>query len=156
MSSSVNNLELLGRALGASLEAIGATPYNVGFFNRIFQKEENEFGENTEAKQDAVEDTDVEKMVEVFLFARPREHSNILPSLGLGVSEMMGVFNAQSEAALDILTKTDTVLNEEDGSPEHICAMEKVLADVLCQNEEELLESIVAKLVELDNDDGDP
>jgi hypothetical protein len=158
MSSSVANLDLLGTALAACLEAIGEAPHNIGFLNRIYQIEEDEHDheeeeedeEHFENEQHVVENP-IEKMVDVFIFARSKERSSILPTLKLGISEMMGVFHAQSEAELDTLATISTVLNNEDGGFERKCAMELALADVSYEYEEELWDSIAAKLAALEN-----
>lgn len=149
MSSSVANLDLLGRALATCLEAIGEAPHNVGFLNSVYQIEDGE--ERVENEKSGVE-VPIAKMVDIFIFARSKERSCILPTLKLGISEMMGVFHAQSEAELGALATINTVLNDEDGSFERKGAMEQVLADISYENEEELWDDIVTRLVDLDND----
>lgn len=149
MSSSVANLDLLGRTLATCLEAIGEAPHNVGFFNRVFEIEDD--GEEDENEIYPVENL-TEKMVDVFLFARSKERSSILPTLKLGISEMMGIFHAQSEAELDALSAVDTVTNEEGKSSEH-SAMEQALADVSYEDDEELWNNMIARLEALDKGD---
>ena len=150
LSSSIANLDLLGRAVAACLEAIGEAPHNIGFLNRVYQIEEDE--EDVENDQHVVdEDPHQEEIVDVFIFARSKERSSILPTLKLGISEMMGVFHAQNEAELNILATINTEIKKEDGSFERKCAMEQALADVSFENEEELWESIVANLATLEN-----
>ena len=138
MSSSVANLDLLGKALSATLEAVGDAPHNIGFLNRIYQGEDDEDAENE--PQDSIE-----KMVDVFVFARSKERSSILPTLKLGVSEMMGVFHAQSDTELNALTAI-SVVTKEDGDLDQKSAMEQALVDVTFEKEEELWNSIVEKL----------
>jgi len=148
MSSSIANLDLLGRSVAACLEAIGEDPHNIGFLNRgAYETEEEEDAEN----DPHVDEDPSQQMVEVFIFARSKERSSVLPTLKLGISEMMGVFHAQSEAELNTLTTINTVVKDEDGSFERKSAMEQALADVSFENEEELWESIVANLATLEN-----
>lgn len=146
MSSSVANLDLLGRTLATCLEAIGEAPHNVGFLNRVFELEEDE---EQDENEDYAEENPTEKMVDVFLFARSKERSSILPTLKLGISEMMGIFHAQSEAELDALTAVDTITNEEGKSSEQ-SAMEQALADVSYEDDEQLWNNIIAGLEALD------
>ena len=176
MSASVDNLDLLGTALASCLEAIGDAPHNIGFLNRIDQIEEDDdlhdhdhdHEGDEEEDEDENEDEDEEhfeneqdvfegpiEMVDVFIFARSKERSSILPTLKLGISEMMGVFHAQSEAELDTLATISTVMNIEDGSFERKCAMELALADVTHEDEEELWLSIIAKLEALESENLD-
>lgn len=179
MSASVDNLDLLGTALASCLEAIGDAPHNIGFLNRFFEIEgdddlhdhdydhdhEGDEEENEDAEEEKNEDEDEEhfeneqdvaeypiEMVDVFIFARSKERSSIIPTLKLGISEMMGVFHAQGEAELDTLATISTVMNIEDGSFERKCAMELALADVTHEDEEGLWLSIIAKLEALENE----
>jgi hypothetical protein len=151
MSSSIANLNMLGRSLAACLDAVGEAPHNIGFLNRIVHDVLEEDGEQIESETGAIEDP-TETMVDVFLFVRSKERSSILPTLKLGISEMMGVFHAQSETELDILTTLNTVISNEDGGFEKKCAMEQALADVSREHNEEFWNNIVAKLAALENE----
>jgi len=178
MSSSVAYLDPLGRAVAACLEAIGESPHNIGFLNRISPIEEYDHEdedhhdhdhEDEDTDGDGVDDDGVDdvddagddesesdeeegeqqQMVDVFIFARSKERSSFLPTLKLGISEMMGVFHAQSEAELDTLATINTVLTDDTDAEdlfERKCVMEQALADVTFENEEKLWESIVANL----------
>jgi len=167
MSSSVDNLDLLGTAVAACLEAIGEASHNIGFLNRISRFEEessnhdhdhDNIGDDDQSKlrETDVDDgqiiqQDEERVVDVFLFARSKERSSLLPTSKLGVSEMMGVFHAQSEAELDTLATINVIVNEGPGDHEQKSVMEQALADVSFENEEELWESIVTNLSVLDS-----
>ena len=144
LSSSVANLDLLGKALATCIEVVGEAPHNVGFLNRI---------EENEKDDELVIESSGENIVDVFVFARSRERSSILPTLKLGISEMMGVFHAQSEAELEVLTAIQTILNNEDGSFQRISAMEQALADVSVEDEIKLWDRLVAKLAIIADDD---
>ena len=143
MSSSVADLNLLGETLAACLQIVGEAPHNVGFFNRISEIDDEEENDENDS-EDPIE------MVDVFLFARSKERSAILPTLKLGISEMMGVFHAQSEEDLDTLTATTIVVDEEHGTDIIESSMEKALADVSYEDEEDLWNRIVAKLQTLE------
>ena len=163
MSSSVAYLDSLGRAVAACLEAIGEGPLNIGFLNRISPIEEYDHDHNDEDEDEHAdgdgdgddesetddEEGEQEQMVDVFIFARSKERSSFLPTLKLGISEMMGVFHAQSEVELDTLATINTVLTDDidaEGLFERKCVMEQALADITFENEEKLWESIVANL----------
>ena len=88
LSASDKDLKLLGNALSATLAAIGDAPHNVGFLNRLQPLE-------------GIEEPQI--FTDVFVFARSKERSSLVPSLKLGISEMMGVFHAQSDDELQIL-----------------------------------------------------
>lgn len=87
MSSS--NGDALGDAVAAVLNCIGDAPYNVGFLNR--------------------QDEDGEVFTDVYIFARSQERSQTIPELKLGISEMMGVFHAQSPQELELLGTDDAM-----------------------------------------------
>jgi hypothetical protein len=161
ISSSTDNLDLLGRAVASCLDTIGEAPHNIGFLNRLQQTEEEE---DDEEEQDA-------EYVDVYIFARSKERLDILPTLKMGVSEMMGVFHAQSEDELETLGKIDTAVNEEDreylsindddhghshdhdheedGSLKKKSAMEQALADISFEDEEDLWQRITENLATL-------
>jgi hypothetical protein len=83
LSAGLEHLDSLSNALATTLECLDESPYNIGVLNRI------------EEEQDKVD---------VFVFCRSKEQSSLVPSLKLGISEMMGLFHAQSEDELEHLT----------------------------------------------------
>jgi hypothetical protein len=118
LSAADQELPLLGKALAATLKAIGSMPHNVGFLNRLQQ----------------IDDDTPQKFTDVYVFARSKERSSVLPSLKLGISEMMGVFHAQSDEELNILsTRSDM----DDQGP-----MYQALEDVTCEDELALWDAI--------------
>jgi hypothetical protein len=133
LSASREHLHLLAKALSASLDAFGDAPYNIGFLNRPPLREED-YEEDDEEEDDemtsAAADT---SFVDVFLFARSKERSSVLPSLKLGISEMMGLFHAQSDEELKILTTRND--SDEDNEVEN-GLMGQALQDVSFQDEE--------------------
>jgi hypothetical protein len=126
LSATEQHLALLGQALATTLDAVGDAPYNIGILNR---PQEDEHG-NTETP------------VDVFVFARSKERSDVLPSLKLGISEMMGVFHAQNDAELEELVALSE--EEEEGR------MARALRDVSHDEEEGLWERIKENLGQLD------
>jgi hypothetical protein len=126
LSATEQHLTLLGQALATTLDAMGEAPYNIGILNRLQEDEEG----NTETP------------VDVFVFARSKERSDVLPSLKLGISEMMGVFHAQNDAELEELV---ALSEEEEEGP-----MARALRDVSHDEEEGLWERIKENLVQLD------
>lgn len=170
MSSSVENLDLLGKAVATCLESIGEAPHNIGFLNRISRIEEegddhnhnhdhdHDHDDQSDHQQNDVDEGalmqegEQQRMVDVFLFVRSKETSSFLPTSKLGVSEMMGVFHAQSEAELDTLATMNTVTNEINGEPEQKCVMEQALADVSFVDDEALWENIMTNLSDLEAD----
>ena len=103
----------LGTAVADVLSCIGDAPYNVGFMNR----QEEETGEI---------------YTDVYVFARSKERSPSVPELKLGISEMMGVFHAQSLPEFELLGTGDT--------------MSKALSDVTYADENALWIRIQEKL----------
>ena len=87
--------DALGTAVADVLRCIGNAPYNVGFLNR---QEEEESGETI-------------IFTDVYVFARSKERSELVPELKLGISEMMGVFHAQSQSEYDLLRTNETMAN---------------------------------------------
>lgn len=132
LSASDHDLDLLGKALAATLDAVGDAPHNIGFLNRLQPMEEDE-GEGEEPSQ---------KYTDVYVFARSKERSTVLPSLKLGISEMMGVFHAQSDHELQVLSGQDNV---EEGP------MFQALSEVSFVDEEELWDSIKENLRRLES-----
>jgi hypothetical protein len=126
LSATEQHLALLGQALATTLDAVGEAPYNIGILNRHQEDEQS----NTEIP------------VDVFVFARSKERSDVLPSLKLGISEMMGVFHAQSDAELEELV---ALSEEEEEGP-----MARALRDVSHDEEEGLWERIKENLGRLD------
>jgi hypothetical protein len=141
LSASREHLQLLAKALSASLDAFGDAPYNIGFLNRPPPEEEDD--EMTSAAADT-------SFVDVFLFARSKERSGVLPSLKLGISEMMGLFHAQSDEELKILTTRND--SDEDNEVEN-GPMVQALQDVSFQDEEGLWECIKENLMKLEASD---
>lgn len=119
LSAADGNLPLLGKALAASLKAIGNRPHNIGFLNRL-------------QLVDGMDDP--QKYTDVYVFARSAERSAILPSLKLGISEMMGVFHAQSNEELNLLSARR---DKDDQAP-----MYQALEDVTCEDELALWDTI--------------
>ena len=161
LSASEQNLDLLGMALSTVLGTIGDSPYNIGFLNRnqvlLMEEEKDDDDDRHNHSHDHQDDDgddhhhqqeqqqDATSYVDVFLFVRSKERSDIVPSLKLGISEMMGVFHAQSKQELEMLaTSCD---NEEAMGP-----MEQALQDVSYQNEEELWNLIQVTLSQLDQE----
>jgi hypothetical protein len=136
LSASEPNLTKLGEALAATLKSIGDAPYNIGFLNRV-QVDEDDEGSVTSP-------------VDVYVFVRSKERSDILPSLKLGISEMMGVFHAQSDAELEQLVpdpKT-SFANEEDSENKR-GQMFKALEDISFQDTDSLWNKIKDNLENL-------
>ncbi|CAK9056049.1 unnamed protein product [Durusdinium trenchii] len=79
-----SDVMLLGHVLHAVLEVLAEAPYNIGFLNQPAPM--------------------APASPEVFVFARAQERATTVPSLKMGVSEMMGVFHAQSHEELDRFT----------------------------------------------------
>ena len=126
---SSRNYSLLGQVLATTIQSLGTAPYNIGFVNRPEQKEE-------------VEQVVV---VDVYVFVRSKERSTVIPSLKLGISEMMGVFHAQSDAEMEQLvaqTAADT-----SGADNDEPIMAQALNDISYESEEVLWETIKTKLM---------
>lgn len=126
---SSDDLKSLSQVLMEVLRILKDSPYNIGFFNR--RKEEEE--EQTSC------------MVDVYVFARSKERSGVIPGLKLGVSEMMGVFHAQSESELELLAP----LNYEGNNTASDSPMEQALQEVSYENELSLWETIKERLQQL-------
>ncbi|KAG7356551.1 hypothetical protein IV203_001237 [Nitzschia inconspicua] len=153
LSASSQSLNLLGKVLTTVMECLDAAPHNLAFLNRF--SEDND-------ERDLIQK---ELWVDVYVFARSKERSDVLPTLKLGVSEMMGVFHAQSNEELQCLsTLIPREQFEDDGhhSLEHdhdhdhdevieetMSIMEHALADVSIDDEAALWQSIKSKLEEL-------
>jgi hypothetical protein len=131
LSASPSNLNLLGQALAVTLDAVGEAPFNIGFLNRVEKAEEDD------------DDDEETKFVDVFVFARSKERSDVLPSLKLGISETMGVFHAQSDSELTELASYSSA-GGEDGP------MARALKDISFEDEEDLWNSIKTNLMQLD------
>jgi hypothetical protein len=150
-ASDEEHLELLGKALAAALEMIGEAPYNIGFMNRQQMNDhdhdhdhDHEDEEDQEQEEQVVESSIA---VDAFLFVRSKERSSVLPSLKLGISEMMGVFHVQSEAELKELTTPP--LSSLESSEESPIRMARALEDVSFDAEEELWDKIKTRLTQL-------
>lgn len=164
LSASAANLDLLGKAVAACLEAIDDAPHNLSFLNRLnqpidddddyddYNEDGNNFADDDDGDDvnnddgidgdgDNVDDT---PFVDVYVFARSRERSDNLPSLKLGVSEMMGVFHAQSQEELQILSSFVPIDGVREGR--EVSVMEKCLEDVSYDDEETLWNKIKEKL----------
>eukprot|EP00980_Cylindrotheca_fusiformis_P004807 scaffold1028_cov135-Cylindrotheca_fusiformis.AAC.17 len=142
LSASTENLPLLSKALSTSLDAVGDAPFNIGFLNRRMLGEED--------NDDPARSTEELSFVDVFLFARSKERSDVLPTLKLGISEMMGLFHAQSDKELEILAATsndnkDGGEQDDDNSP-----MSRALMDVSYVDEERLWNRIKENLLKLE------
>ena len=121
LSASDKDLKLLGNALSAALDTIGDAPHNIGFLNRPQQLEDSE---------------ESQIFTDVFVFARSKERSSLVPSLKLGISEMMGVFHAQSDDELQIL---GGIVSDRG---ETRLTMTKALSEISYMDEEALWNSI--------------
>jgi hypothetical protein len=129
------------------------------------EDEQQDDNENTDAAATSTTTT----FVDVYLFVRSRERSDQVPEHKLGVSEMMGVFHAQSEeqlekwaslvAAADREVKKDHCLDEDnahdhdhdhDSDPKSM--MYQSLLDVSIDNEGETWELIKEKLSALSSE----
>lgn len=135
LSASTANLDILGIALATCLDAIGEAPHNIGVLNRQ-QNVDKEGSEN---------DSTDETFVDVYLFVRSKERSELVPTHKLGISEMMGVFHAQSSPQLETWASSvndETKKNEGDGSIEPMGMMERALLDVTILNEAQTWEKI--------------
>ena len=149
LSAAEPHLDQLGQALATALSCIsGASPYNIGFLNRIQEDEDEE------------DDSKVTMPVDVYLFVRSKERSSTLPSLKLGISEMMGVFHAQSNDELDQLIvagdkKADDGADAEDDGHDHdhdkaaLGPMAEALLDISVKEEAELWDRIKEALENL-------
>jgi hypothetical protein len=148
LSASTSNLDMLGECLETILESIETAPHNIAFLNRALKND------------DAI--AEHRCYVDVYVFVRRKERSDVLPTLKLGVSEMMGVFHAQSDDELHTLAtlvprQVEAEINIGDQTHDHdhgnsedvISGMERALADVSVSNEVELWASIKDKLVHL-------
>jgi hypothetical protein len=151
LSASTCHLELLGKCLETVMACIDTAPHNIAFLNRPLNNC----------------DTIAEYCcyVDIYVFARSKERSNILPTLKLGISEMMGVFHAQSDDELHTLAtlvprEDETEENGGDRTHDHdhehdnsadvvISGMERALADVSVSNEADLWERIKDELEHL-------
>ena len=158
-SASNEHLEKLAKVLHAASAALSDAPYNIGFLNRPSMDDEG----NTLDSEDS-------SFVDVYLFARSKERSSVLPSLKLGVSEAMGLFHAQSEEELEILKAGEpTMLDEpveENEEDEHDDddddepprgPMAQALQDISYEDGYELWDAMKAILMEQDammTDDG--
>ena len=136
-------LDLLGQALKVTLDAVGGAPFNIGFLNRLQEPLLDE-GETP--------DKDPARYVDVFVFARSQERCQALPSLKLGISEMMGVFHAHSTEELELLaSELATAEASEVGQGGH---MLHALKDVSFQDPKALWKSIKQNLADLDRQVG--
>jgi hypothetical protein len=135
LSATLPHLNLLGEALAVVLDSVGEAPYNVGFLNRPQEQDHD---------HDHDEDEHVESnpvtAVDIYVFVRAKERSSELPTLKLGISEMMGVFHAQSEIELQQLVMTSD--DAEDDGP-----MMRALMDVSYEPSGELWETIKDNLM---------
>ena len=130
LSTVEDELDLLWQALKATLDAIGEAPFNLGFLNREMEQ-----------------DTGPVRCVEVFVFARSKERSMVLPSLKLGISEMMGVFHAQSNEELELLVSE--VANTQDAQVGQGGQMAQALKEVSFEDRTTLWNSIKDSLANL-------
>ncbi|CAE7759980.1 Sirt2, partial [Symbiodinium necroappetens] len=130
-------LDLLGQALKVTLDAVGGAPFNIGFLNRL---EEPLLDEG-----EALDKAPV-RYVDVFVFARSKERSKAIPSLKMGISEMMGVFHAHSAEELELLASELSEASEV-GQGGH---MVQALEEVSFQDSEALWKSIKQNLADLD------
>ena len=132
LSAKRKHLTRLGQALATILDSIGSAPYNIGFLNRPVSLDEND-----------------DVAVDVYVFVRSKERSDVLPSLKLGVSEMMGIFHAQSDAELELLVPTAESSQNDDHKEYDAPPMVRALQDISYQDEAELWETIKTNLSKL-------
>jgi hypothetical protein len=140
LSASTAHLNLLGQALASCMDAIGDAPHNIAFLNRILEVEENEDSNEEEEEEES------SQFVDVYVFARSKERSNVIPTLKLGISEMMGIFHAQSDAELNTLV---SFADPTDDSAERVSLMELALADISIEDEEGLWQTMKDNLSKL-------
>lgn len=157
LSAESSNLKLLEKSLATVLQCLDTAPHNIAFFNRI-AKDDDKVDE--ESLGDSVS-TKESRWVDVYVFARSKERSDILPTLKLGVSEMLGVFHAQSGKELErlctIISREDLPIGEahshdhdhEDYAAGDVSLMEQALLDVNVEDELDLWENIKSKLNDL-------
>jgi hypothetical protein len=150
LSASQANLKVLGQAVAAVVDAIGDAPYNIGFLNRKEQQQQQQVDDEDIGNGDDVDVTSL-LFVDAFVFARSQERSDILPSLKLGISEMMGVFHAQSDSELSTLAPNDTSTQQERDIEEE-GPMSKALTDVSYEEGDALWKEIVENLRHFDDD----
>ena len=173
LSASTAHLDLLAKALTTCLDNIGDSPYNIAFLNRKqkaeFETEDIFFDDkNNDNNNKEIEDHETTDFVDVYLFVRSKERSDHVPEHKLGVSEMMGVFHAQSEEQLerwvsDVVTDTtddeqvhhegeeDDAEDDDDDDHHHDFfdrkgVMYQSLLDVSVENEWEIWEAIKQSL----------
>jgi hypothetical protein len=116
------------------MDALDTRPHNIAFLNRNQGHDDGGDGNENDA---------FIQCVDVYVFARSKERSNVLPTLKLGVSEMMGVFHAQSDEELEILASSIAQDGPNDAKRSQ---MEHALLDVTAQNEDELWHTMKEKL----------
>jgi hypothetical protein len=134
LSATSNHTSLLSRALAVVMDALDTRPHNIAFLNRNQGHDDGGDGNENDA---------FIQCVDVYVFARSKERSNVLPTLKLGVSEMMGVFHAQSDEELEILASSIAQDGPNDAKRSQ---MEHALLDVTAQNEDELWHTMKEKL----------
>lgn len=137
LSASQEHLDSLANALQICLDAIKDAPYNIGFLNRPAMDEDGKVAD----PEDSV--------VDIYLFARSKERSSILPSLKLGISEAMGLFHAQSESELEMLSTMETT-DKKDEDEAKTGPMARALEDISHESSEELWSAMKAMLLGLD------
>ncbi|KAL3908792.1 MAG: hypothetical protein SGILL_008348 [Bacillariaceae sp.] len=135
LSAPSTQLTLLSAALDVVMSCLGTSPHNLAFLNRMSHQQGIDADESK-----VLGNGECNRFVDVYVFARSKERSNVLPSLKLGVSEMMGVFHAQSDEELQKLASLSGLQDEETNQ------MEQALLDVTVDNEDTLWQSIKEQL----------
>lgn len=136
-SASNEHLDQLSRVLYSASAALMDAPYNIGFLNRPAMDDDG----NVLDSEDS--------FVDVYLFARSKERSSVLPSLKLGVSEAMGLFHAQSEEELEILKAREPAETEDEESKKG--PMQQALEDISYEDGDELWGAMKAILIAKDS-----
>ena len=182
LSTTTNHLSAMATVLTTILETIGEAPYNVGFLNRQEEHEDDgdeevlfvedaetitTNGQTHEASTRQSTPQSVSTAVDVYVFVRSKERSSLCPALKLGISEMMGVFHAQSQAELEFwggITEEEATIHEkrnvseeeDDGHDDHDHdlkfdgPMAQALEDVSYEDENTLWERVCEELLALE------
>jgi hypothetical protein len=145
LSAPLDNLNLLGETLATCVGSIGDAPYNIVFMNRVQYNDE----EVEEEEEQADKKGEKTVFVDVYFFVRSKERADVIPTLKLGMSEMLGVFHAQSDVELSELCSSSSSEKKEtdddngDGNPKS--RMEEALEDVSVKGPEGLLWAKIKK-----------
>ena len=174
-TTTTHHLSAMATVLTTILDTIGEAPYNVGFLNRNEEQHDekeddydtDEFFVEATATGQAHEASTREPMppsastataVDVYVFVRSKERSSLCPALKLGISEMMGVFHAQSLPELEFwcgiaeeeTTTREKMRDEDHDDHDHDLKfdgpMAQALEDVSYEDEDTLWERVCEEL----------